>query len=529
MISIFLHLLALAYGTVNLAGSLTFMPLTFTAVWVLLTMSVILHWLPSYVDNCSQTYTIPGFSATQTRFHWLAVSWIILLQAVANPLQLAVPELVAYLPQTLPMLSSLIIYLAISIPVYHDFFRLFRPILDEKQNSKDFFRARMTIPILFFPPILTWMLIEDLTAGGLAQISEIKMMIVAPFFFVILYLFAPKLFNWAWRAEKSQDPELEKTIMEISIKAQSPVSGVKIWDTFNEPVPNAAVAGLSPRYRFVYITRYLLELFTPAQIRGVVAHELGHLRLGHVASYMVYSINLVLISVAYKLYLIAYLPEFYADSNLATLIEMLVFLGIFALSFTALARYSEYQADAFAAEITEPESLASGLETLNNMVMPPPAIIPPWLLTHPQIHDRICRVRNRVKTGVDNLVNRAAIIRKTMMALGLVMLLAATVPGQAVFKISDLHDAVQAGNIKLALSRYESLPERLKSHPLVIQETGKLAATMGNWTLAMNIAGKATWGMVLVPGLEILHHSGSPEVAFDLKVMKLVLKTLDLR
>lgn len=529
MITIFLHLLALAYGTVNLAGTMTFMPLTSIAVWVIVTLVVILHWVPEYVDNCGKRFFIPSFTATQNKFTWPLTLWIILLQAVANPLQLAIPDIVVYLPQTLPMLVSLALYIAISVPVYADLYRLFRPILDEKQSAADFFRARMTIPILFFPPIMAWMLVEDLTAGGMPQLSEIKMMMIAPFFFIVLYLTAPKLFNWAWKAEKSNDPELEKTIQEISVKAQSPVSGVRIWDTFNEPVPNAAVAGLSPRYRFVYITSYLLELFTPAQVRGVVAHELGHLRLGHVATYMIYSINLILISVAYKLYVIDQFPEFYAESTLAAVVEMLIFLVVFALSFTALARYSEYQADAFASEITEPESLAGGLETLNNMVLPLPAIIPTWLLTHPQIQDRISRVRNRVRTGVDNLVKQAVAIRRTMMVTGMIMLLLATGPAQAVYKISELHDAVQAGNHRLAISRYESLPERLKKHPLVIQETGKLAATAGNWLVAMNIAAAVTWRIEFIPGLEILHHPGSPEVAFDLEIVKLILKSLDLR
>jgi len=527
MISIFLHLLVLAYGTVNLAGTTLFMPLTFSGVWFFITFAALIHLLPVYVDNCRARSFIPSFMRVNSAGQWLISGWIILLHAVADPVKLAFPEL-AILPQTIPMIVSILLYVGLSRPVYFELYRLFYGILDERQNSKDFFRARMTIPILFFPPIMLWMMLEDLTYGGLSQINEIKMMVVAPFFFILLYLFAPKLFNWAWRAEDSQDAELVNTIREISLKAETPVSGVKIWDTFNEPVPNAAVAGLSSRFRFVYITGFLLELFSPAQIRSVVAHELAHLRLGHVSTYMIYSINLVLISTFFKLIVLVYYPEWWTDSALAVFAEMALFLSVFALTFTALARFCEYQADAFAAEITEAESLAGGLETLSGMVMPPPWFIPTWLLTHPDIQDRIDRVRKNQNGGINKLVSQASTIRKVMLSMGIILFLLASGPAKAVLSISELHDAVKAGNSKLAIGILNSLPAHLIDHPLVIQETGKLAAVNGSWTFATLIAAEASWGVKLFSRSQILHHAGSPEVAFDLKVMKFILKSLDL-
>jgi hypothetical protein len=63
----------------------------------------------------------------------------------------------------------------------------------------------------------------------------------------------------------------------------------------------------------------------------------------------------------------------------------------------------------------------------------------------------------------------------------------------------------------------------------VIQESGKLAVVRGSWLQALVTAAEAVWSIELVPGSEILHHSGSPEVAFDFKIVKFVLKSLDLR
>lgn len=528
MISLFLHLLALAYGTVNLCGTLSFMPLAFIALWVYATFLLLVHWLPDRIDTCIAAGQIPSFTRTQEKFQWGVVAWILLLHAVADPVRLMLPAYADALPQTLPMLVSLLLYVALARPVMFEMFRLFKPILDLQQTSADFFRARMTIPILFFPPIQLWMLVEDLTSSGMEALVEIKVMAFAPIFFIGLYLLSPKLFNWAWRAEDNQDAALEETIRKLSERAAAPVSGVKIWDTFNEPVPNAAVAGLSRRFRFVYLTRYLLSIFTPQQVESVVAHELGHLRLGHVATYMIYSINLILLSVMLKLGVIAYFPEYYTTSTIASLAEMLFFLVFFAVTFTALARFSEHQADAFAAAATDPQVFASGLETLNSMILPPPSIIPPWLLTHPQIQDRISRVRSGAGHKIADLLSQARLIRYSLVVLGMVLLLAASAPAVAVFRISDLFDAVQAGNCRSAMILHRSLPEWLKKHPLVLQETGKLAVNCGSFGLAAPIAAEVSWGVSVVPVSEVFHHPGAPEVTFDLKVVQLVLKSLDL-
>jgi len=528
MISLFLHLLVLSYGTVNLCGTLEFVPLASVAIWVYLTLLLLVRWLPDLVDAEVVAGRVPSFIGTQEKFMWAIVIWVLLLQAVAHPARLMLPAWVEALPQILPMLISLVLYLALARPAMFEMYRLFRPILDPKQSSSDFFRARMTVPILFFPPIMFWMLIEDLNASGMPALVEIKLMAVAPLFFIGLYLVSPKLFNWAWRAEDNDNPALEEAIKKVSVAAETPVSGIKIWDTFNEPVPNAAVAGLSTRYRFVYITRYLLSIFSAGQVEGVVAHELGHLRLGHVKTYMLYSINLILVSVVFKLGLIAWLPGYYSESMLASLVEMLVFLGIFAVTFTALARYSEYQADAFAAAATSPQIFASGLETLNDMLLPPPAIIPQWLLTHPMIQDRIDRVRGGGASKIKDLAGQARRIRVALLVSGVILLLAAFSPAQAVYKISGFYDAVQAGNCRLAVSQYNDLPEWLKEHPMVLQEAGKLAVGCGSPLLAAVLAARVSLGVRVVSVSEILHHAGAPEVTLDFKVMQLVLKSLDL-
>ncbi|MBU1106014.1 MAG: M48 family metalloprotease [Candidatus Riflebacteria bacterium] len=528
MISMFLHLLALAYGTVTFAGALNLMPVTFMVVWGYLTLLILLRWLPDYIDSEVKTGKVPSFLKTQEIFQWSIVLWVLLLQAATDPVGLSLPAISHYLPQTLPMVVSLALYIALARPAYFEFYRLFKPVLDLKQTSADFFRARMTVPILFFPPIMMWMLIEDLSGGGIKPLNDVKLMAAAPLFFVALYLLAPKLFNWAWRAEESNDDKLEDMLKRLSEKAESKVAGVKIWNTFNEPVPNAAVAGLLPRYRFIYITRYLLSIFSPQQVEGVVAHELGHLRLGHVTSYMFYSLNLILASIVIKLSILLYFPQYYPDSTVYTAVELVLFMTVFSMSFTALARHCEFQADAFASEMTSKEVFASTLETLNSIILPPPSIIPNWLLTHPQIQDRIERVQKGIGQRVTGLRQNAANLRRIMMLSGFVLLLLTIVPAKAVHKISALSEAVQAGNSVLVDELHSSLPEWLKSHPLVLQEAGKSAVNQHKWVVAAAIAVEAEWSIRLIDTSQEFHHSSSPEVTFDFEIVKFVLKSLDL-
>ena len=49
----------------------------------------------------------------------------------------------------------------------------------------------------------------------------------------------------------------------------------------------------------------------------------------------------------------------------------------------------------------------------------------------------------------------------------------------------------------------------------------------GNYGIAAVVSFKAYFGVDIVSVLQIPHHSGSPEVAFDFKVMQLVLKFLN--
>ncbi len=527
MISIFFHLLILGYLTSNFEGYMAEMPLTALSLWLFGSVLLLYKIFPEYVDDVRENHRFPSFMDVQSKVQLIIVFWISALHCFCAPALKLFPELHKKLPETLPMVFSLVLYVLFFKLANANLFRLFKPILNSRQTMQDFFRARMTIPILFFPPMLFWIFFEDLFALNpeFADIQEIQTYLVAPVFFVALYLLAPRLFNWAWKAVPIKDEDLKKQIIEVSDKAQTPISGVKVWDTFNEPIPNAAVAGLSRKFRFIYITEYLLEIFNVDQVKGVLAHELGHLRLGHVWTYMIFSMDLIFLALGIKLLL--YFDYYWVIVNAGVwyeAFEIFGFLFFFAVTFTYLARKSEKQADRFASVIVGKDTFNSSLTTLEEYISPPPSRIPRWMLTHPEIQDRIESVKNW-QGDMPDLIKAARRTRLALILVG-VILMAFSLPAlNKVWTIVRASKTGQAGNLSKASALLISLPVRLNGHPLVSRQIGKLAMLSGHWDVAVLAAAKAEWNLEIniFKSLEVLHHPVTPEVALYLKLMKLLL------
>ena len=527
MLSIFFHLLFLGYATAEFQGDWAFLPLTALYIWVFITFIFIVRTVPKYVEACQRDNIFPSFGKGQMVQQWLVAIWIVLLHVISDPANIFFPGLTHKFPETIPMLISVFLYVVIYWLTSKDIRALYGYFLSYKQTAYEFFRARMTFPILFFPPIILWMMIEDLFQQHpeFAEIQEMETFIIAPLFFVGLYIFSPKLFNWAWHANPSDDEELEEDIIQLSEKAGVRVSGLKVWDTFNESVPNAAVAGLFEKFRYVYITNYLLELFNHEQIKAVLCHELGHLRLGHIWTYMIFSLDLVLLSVGVKMSVYLHYPGLMSShENISALVEVVLFFGIFILVFTAIARASEYQADAFSASIANKKALTDSLATLETIVSPMSTLIPEWVKTHPEIQNRIESINNSNEKE-KAIIKKARQIRYGLVIVGLVIIFFSLPVLKTMLTVVEASYLRQNCMFDRALSVIESLPTSLDTHPLVSREVGRIAFSMGNWPIGVALAANAQWnlGFSAKQFSQILHHSIPPKITFYFKFMKFLL------
>src|SRR3954467_12678098 len=157
-------------------------------------------------------------------------------------------------------------------------------------------------------------------------------------------------------------PELHAMIDRLCVQADLPKPKVAVADT---RMPNAFAVGRSPRSATVCATTGIRELLSPAELEGVMAHELTHVANRDV---------LVMTLAGFFATIAAYIVQFSFffgggasddDDNPSAMVLFLVSLGVYVVSFflmQALSRYREFAADRGAAIITgRPSALASAL------------------------------------------------------------------------------------------------------------------------------------------------------------------------
>ena len=78
----------------------------------------------------------------------------------------------------------------------------------------------------------------------------------------------------------------------------------------------AGVMGLIKRFRYLLITPALLDLLEPEELKGVVAHEIGHVRKKHLIFYLGFFVGYVILTVFFSQWLFSRLFQYPAFLNL---------------------------------------------------------------------------------------------------------------------------------------------------------------------------------------------------------------------
>jgi heat shock protein HtpX len=185
---------------------------------------------------------------------------------------------------------------------------------------------------------------------------------------VVAYFFSDKIAlasTGAREVTEAEAPELVRMVRELSERAGLPMPRVYISP---EQAPNAFATGRNPSHAAVAVTEGLLNTMNARQIRGVLAHELGHVKhrdilIGSIAATMAGAIT-VLARLA------IFLPRNSDDEEggnpLAALLMMILAPVAAILIQAAISRSREYNADSFGGELCgNPHDLASALERLS--------------------------------------------------------------------------------------------------------------------------------------------------------------------
>jgi heat shock protein HtpX len=153
-------------------------------------------------------------------------------------------------------------------------------------------------------------------------------------------------------------------VKELAQNAQLPMPKVYV---INESQPNAFATGRNPENAAVAATAGIMQILSERELRGVMAHELAHVKNRDTL------ISTISATVAGAISALAQFGMFFGgrgDDRPSPIISMLVmFLAPMAASLIqmAISRAREFEADRMGAEISkDPKALASALEKIHN-------------------------------------------------------------------------------------------------------------------------------------------------------------------
>lgn len=215
----------------------------------------------------------------------------------------------------------------------------------------------------------------------------------------------------------SEAPALHRIVDDIAHRARVPKPRVFILP---EAQPNAFATGRNPEHGVVAVTEGIVELLSERELRGVLAHEMAHVKNRDIL------VATVAASIAAAVTYIAHAAQFAAlfgggrdgdhDENgsvLGSLLLLLVAPIAATLIQLGISRSREYLADESGARlIGDPEALASALEKMGVAAHRIPAQVEPataslfivsplsggrsllsLFSTHPPIEERVQRLR----------------------------------------------------------------------------------------------------------------------------------------
>jgi len=212
---------------------------------------------------------------------------------------------------------------------------------------------------------------------------------------------------------KSDHPRLWNTVENLSITTGTPMPEIYI---INDPAPNAFATGRDPQHAMVAATTGLLAIMDDAELEGVMAHELGHVRNYDIRVSMIVFGLVVAVGFISDMFL---RMAFFGRNNNNNGNPVVMVFGIVAMVVAplvasmvqlAVSRQREYLADATSALTTRhPDALASALAKLETYGRPmqkqntsmahlwianplKPGMMAKLFSTHPPIEDRIDRL-----------------------------------------------------------------------------------------------------------------------------------------
>jgi len=155
--------------------------------------------------------------------------------------------------------------------------------------------------------------------------------------------------------------------------------GVRVGSVF--------AAGVLPRARYVFVTAGLFDVLSDDELAAVVAHEVGHHRRGHVVGrYLLVGVPVVALIAA---------AEFEVPH---ALLAAAVLVVPYLLAVARVVRWTEFDADAYAARVVGASPMAEALHALarRHLVLSTTGLLASAVSFHPTVAARMGRLYDSV-------------------------------------------------------------------------------------------------------------------------------------
>ena len=225
----------------------------------------------------------------------------------------------------------------------------------------------------------------------------------------------------AQQVDEHSAPQLYALVKELANKAGLPMPKVFLID---EDAPNAFATGRNPEHASVAATTGILRVLSSRELRGVMAHELAHVKHRDIL------ISTLAATMAGAISALANFAMFFGgrdsegrpNNPIASLMVAILAPIAASLIQMSISRAREYEADRGGAEISsDPEALAHALEKIHNyaqgipfqaveqhpetaqmMILNPLAAggLAQLFSTHPPTEERVARLMHMAKNGV---------------------------------------------------------------------------------------------------------------------------------
>ncbi|WP_028956346.1 M48 family metalloprotease [Sulfitobacter sp. 20_GPM-1509m] len=215
-----------------------------------------------------------------------------------------------------------------------------------------------------------------------------------PILLAVLYALVMYRFSvWRLKGELDQkstelaDPMLRTLCDRMAAALDLPRIRVHIYEV-------APINGLAAPDGRIFITRGFYKAFREGKVSAdelasVIAHELGHVALGHSRRRMIDFSGQNALRTAMAMVLSRFLPG----------IGVLIANGLTSLLAARLSRSDEYEADAYAAALLTKAGIGIApqitlFEKLEALTQSNSGAAPAWLMSHPKTTERIAALRS---------------------------------------------------------------------------------------------------------------------------------------